>query len=184
MADGRRLTAGSAGFRPVDLRFPRAPRACEGVRFAREVLALVAIRTDGVGRDHVLPFPAAEGRAEHTSSHDDTPAIGGGIAHGDIDAAEPDRLLPHFNDALAGGCFDDGIPGASTEHVGDIIQTSRPPDGTAHAAAQCSTSRYIALCARSARLSDCKSSAAHSRAATNPLAGTIPHLCSRSRNST
>src|SRR6266852_9435656 len=88
-----RKTAVSAGFRPVDFRFPRAPRASEGVGFPFEVLPLLAVGTDGVGRDHVLPFPAAEGRAEHARADDDAPSIGRRVAHGDVDAAEPDRFL-------------------------------------------------------------------------------------------
>src|SRR6267143_4975642 len=88
---------GSAGFRPVDLRFRLAPETLERVGFATEVLALQAVGTDGVGGGDLLPFPAAQGRAEHAGPDDDAPTVRRRLAHGDVDAADAHRLLAHFD---------------------------------------------------------------------------------------
>src|SRR6266480_1162006 len=81
--DDRWLTAdgSSAALRPVDLRLLLAAQAFHPVRLAGEVLSLLAMRTNGVRRGDLLPFPAAQGRAEQAGPDDDAPVIGGRFAH-------------------------------------------------------------------------------------------------------
>src|ERR1043166_3899047 len=97
--DGRLMADGSsAGFRPVDSGFPPAAEALQRVGFAAEILALLAVGTDGVGGRDLLPFPAAECGAEQAGSDDDAPTVRRRIADGDIDAADAHRFLAHFDD--------------------------------------------------------------------------------------
>src|SRR3989441_11501306 len=83
----------SAGFRPVHLRVRLAPEAFQRVGFAAEVLTLLALGTDGVGLGDLLPFPAAQGRAEQTGPNHDATAVGGLLAHGDVHATDANRFL-------------------------------------------------------------------------------------------
>src|SRR6266566_6264751 len=118
---------GSAGFRPVHLRGRLAPEALQGVGLAAEGLTLLAVGTDGVRGGDLLPFPAAQGRAEHAGPDDDAPVVGGRLAYGDVDAADAHRFLAHFDDDFAVvGFIDDGVPGPAPENVGDVVQASRP----------------------------------------------------------
>src|SRR3989442_10530366 len=132
----------SAGFRPVDLRLPLAAHAFHGVGLAAEILPLLALGTHGVGGGDLLPFPAAEGRAEHSRADDDAPMVGGRVADGDVDAAEADRLVADCDDDCAVCSFvDDEIPRSTTQDVGDVVEASGPAPGRDHEGAQCSTSR-------------------------------------------
>src|SRR6266487_5460440 len=189
MADDRqpRTADLSAGFRPVDRRFLLAADAFQRVRFAAEILPLLAMGTDTVRRRDLLPFPAAEGGAEQAGARHDAPLVRGRVADGDIDAADPHRFLAHLeHDFPVGGFFDDRVPGAAPQHVGDIIEAPGPSAWSrgSHRRAECSTPRYIALCARSERSHGCRSSAAHSSAATSRRGSTTPLPCSLSRHST
>src|SRR5206468_7263111 len=87
------FTEVSAGFRPVHRRVRLGPEAFQRVGFAAEVLTLLALGTDGVGLGDLLPFPAAQGRAEQTGPNHDAPAVGGRLAHGDVDATDAHRFL-------------------------------------------------------------------------------------------
>src|SRR6059036_3857684 len=119
--------APSAGFRPIDLRFRFAAQALQRVGLAAEILTLLALGTDGVGLGDFLPFPAAQGRAEQTGPYHDAPAVGGRLAHSEVDAADTHRFLAHFDDDFPVISFvDDGVPRAAPQNVGDVVQTSRP----------------------------------------------------------
>src|SRR5437016_13178478 len=132
----------STGFRPVDLRLPLAAEAFQGTGLVAEVLPLLAVGTDGVRGGDLRPFPAAEGRAEHSGADDDAPMVGGHVADGDVDAAEADRLVADLDDDFAVRSFvDDGIPRPTTQDVGDVVEASGPAPGRDHEGAQCSTSR-------------------------------------------
>src|SRR6266446_1445744 len=117
----------SAGFRPVHLRVRLAPEAFQRVGFAAEVLTLLAVGTDGVRGGDLLPFPAAQGRAEHAGPDDDAPVVGGRLAYGEIDAADAHRFLAHLDDHFAVvGFIHDGVPRPAPQNVGDVVQASRP----------------------------------------------------------
>src|SRR5712671_5793028 len=113
-------TGFSAGFRPVDLRLLLAAAALQARRSAAEVLPLLAVRTDGVRRRDLLPFPAAQGRAEQAGARHDAPLIRWRLADRDIDTADPHRLLADLEHDLAVVRFvDDRVPCAATQDVGD-----------------------------------------------------------------
>src|SRR5437588_12290595 len=142
----------SASFRPVDLRFRLAPETLQRVGFPSEVLTLLAVGTDGVGSGDLLPFPAAQGRAEQTGPDDDAPAVGGRLAHGEVDAADADRFFAHFDDHFAVvGFIDYRVPRAAPQDVSDVVQTSRPTawrGGGGHERGQCNTSCQVSVGAR------------------------------------
>jgi hypothetical protein len=128
---------------------------------AAKLLALVTVWTDGVGgNDVATPFPAAQGRTEYTGPHYDAPGVRLGFPDGDVDPAQANGFVADFHDDLVAALLDDGVPRATTQNVGDVIETAGPPAGTDHERAQCSTSRYIALCAQSVRSPGCKFNAA------------------------
>src|SRR4051812_43048969 len=145
-ADGRWLTAdgSSAGFRPIDFRLLFAAEAFERIGLAGEVLALLAVRADGVGGRDLLPFPAPEGGTEQSGPDDDAPLIGRGIADGKIDAAHAHGFFADFDDHFAIVRFiDDRVPRATAEDVGDVVETARPTTRIRwgrHERGQCSTS--------------------------------------------
>src|SRR5574341_2191764 len=125
--------ASSAGFRPVDLRFLLAASALQRLRLTGDILPFLAMRTDGVGGGNLLPFPAAQGRAEDARARDDAPLIGRRVAHGNVDAADAHRLLADFEHDLAvGGFIDDGVPRAPAQDVGNVVEAAGPPAGTSH----------------------------------------------------
>src|SRR5438309_6404643 len=118
---------GSAGLRPVDLRLLLAAQAFHRVGLAAEILPLLALRTDGVRGSDLLPFPAAQGGAEHARADDDTPLIGGCFTNGDVDAADTHRFLADFDDHLVVvTVVDDLVPRAATQHVGDVVKAPGP----------------------------------------------------------
>src|SRR5438034_10322597 len=104
-ADGRWLTADGqlAGFRPVDLRFRLAPQTLQRVWLAAEVLPLLTLGTDGIRGGDLLPFPAAQGRAEQAGADDDAPPVGRRFAHRDVAPAHAHRLLADFDAPLSVG---------------------------------------------------------------------------------
>src|SRR6267378_1205214 len=142
-----RKRGGSAGFRPVDLRLFSAAAAFQRVRFALEILTLLAMRTDGVRRRDLLPFPAAQGGAEQAGARHDAPLVRWRVADGDVDAADPHRFLPDLeHDFSVGGFVNDRVPCAAPQYVGDVIEAAGPSTwsvgrGGNHRRAECSTPR-------------------------------------------
>jgi len=98
---------------------------------SRKVLALVAVRADGIGGHDVLPAP--ERGSEYAGPDDDAPMIGRDVTHADIDAREAHGLLAHLDHHLAvPRLLEDGVPGPAAEDIRHVVEASGPADRTRH----------------------------------------------------